>query len=281
MKKTSILIFPTILCLALVSCNQEKPVEETASTTANEAVKAESTGPEVSAPEAGGTIETCSTLGQYFAISTNLHELEFSAEEKEAIVEGFRQGLEGGHGPDFMQEKVSVISSFLQERHQAKAAVESEVNKKAAAEFIEELKTQENVKFSDSGLGYEILEQGEGEPASLTDAVSVNYRGTLIDGTVFDESMDPENPVTFPLGGVIPGFSEGLQLVSKGGKIRLYIPSELGYGDNPRPGGPIKAGSLLVFEVTIQDIQRPELPSAEGLTPPPPPPLPTEEAPTE
>ena len=135
------------------------------------------------------------------------------------------------------QNNVGSISNFLQERHMARAAVESKENKIAAAAFVADLKAKGDVTFTESGLGYTILEKGEGATPKLEDAVSVNYRGTLIDGTVFDEAMDPENAVTFPLGGVIPGFSEGLQLVAKGGKIRLYIPSELGYGDNPRPGG--------------------------------------------
>ncbi|MEQ9825038.1 MAG: FKBP-type peptidyl-prolyl cis-trans isomerase [Puniceicoccaceae bacterium] len=265
MKYPSILTLPVLASLVLIGCNDSQSSDETTSSGTSV-----STSPQVeaSAPTSE-TLQTCQTLGTYFAVSTNLHELEFTAEEKAAIVEGFRKGIEGGQSANFMQESVGVISAFLQERHQQKSAVDSERNKAAAAAFVEELKSSDGVSFTNSGLGYEILKAGEGEPASLRDSVSVNYRGTLIDGTVFDEAMDEESPVTFPLAGVIPGFSEGLQLVGKGGEIRLYIPSELGYGDNPRPGGPIEAGSLLIFDISVQDIQRAKLPTAEDLPVPP------------
>jgi len=268
MNKTSILFIPLIICLALVSCNQDDKATNNAATT----VTTVTAKPAATLPVAEGTLKTCQTLGQYFAISTNLHELSFSEEERAAIVEGFRLGLEGNGDQSFMQDNVQSISAFLQQRHMEKSSVDSKANKAAAAAFIQELKSKGEVIFTDSGLGYVILEAGSETHATAADAVSVNYRGTLIDGTVFDEAMDPEQPVTFPLGGVIPGFSEGLQLIGKGGKIRLYIPSELGYGDNPRPGGAIKAGSMLVFEVTIQDVQSTKAPTAEDLPPPPPPP---------
>lgn len=275
MKKPSFLILPIITCLTLVSCNQEEKATSASEPTVKDNAEQVS---ETASTLPSETEETCRTLGQYFAISTNLHELNFSDAEKAAIVEGFSKGLEGGHDANFMQDNVSSVSAFLQERHMAKSSIESKENKAAAAAFIEELKKEGEATFTESGLGYVIVKPGEAEKPTKADAVSVNYRGTLIDGTVFDEAMDPENPVTFPLGGVIPGFSEGLQLVGKGGEVRLYIPSDLGYGDNPRPGGPIKAGAMLIFDVTIQDIQKPDLPKAEDL--PPPPPIP-EEVPAE
>jgi FKBP-type peptidyl-prolyl cis-trans isomerase len=89
----------------------------------------------------------------------------------------------------------------------------------------------------------------------MSDTVKLHYHGTLIDGTVFDSSVDRGQPASFPMSGVIKGFSGGLTKTQVGGKVRIYIPSELGYGDNPRPGGKIKPGDALIFECELLEIQ--------------------------
>mgnify|MGYP003341512271 FL=1 len=104
-----------------------------------------------------------------------------------------------------------------------------------------------------SGLRYEILKAGEGANPKASDTVKVHYTGTLIDGTVFDSSVQRGEPVEFPLGEVIPGWTEGLQKVNKGGKIKLYVPPSLGYGDNGNDR--IPPGATLVFEVELLDIK--------------------------
>ena len=109
------------------------------------------------------------------------------------------------------------------------------------------------VTTTTSGLQYKIITPGDGSLPTAADTVQVHYRGTLIDGTEFDSSYSHGGPATFPLNGVIPGWTEGLQLISKGGKAELYIPSELAYG--PRGMGQvIGPNSTLVFEVELLDI---------------------------
>ena len=98
------------------------------------------------------------------------------------------------------------------------------------ATFLEENAQREGVQVTESGLQYEVLEEGEGASPGPEDQVSLHYRGTLIDGTQFDSSYDRGEPATFSVGGVIPGFSEGLQLMSEGAHYKFYIPSDLGYG---------------------------------------------------
>jgi FKBP-type peptidyl-prolyl cis-trans isomerase len=88
----------------------------------------------------------------------------------------------------------------------------------------------------------------------MDDTVRLHYHGTLTDGTVFDSSVERQQPASFPMRGVIKGFSGGLTKVKVGGKVRIYIPSELGYGDNPRPGGKIKPGDTLIFECELLEI---------------------------
>ncbi|NDH16464.1 MAG: FKBP-type peptidyl-prolyl cis-trans isomerase, partial [Opitutae bacterium] len=134
---------------------------------------------------------------------------------------------------------------------QAKAAV---ANKEKAKEFFALLASQEGVQKDPSGFFYEILQKGKGATPTMEDTVRLHYHGTLIDGTVFDSSVDRGQPASFPMNGVIKGFSGGLTKTQVGGKIRIYIPSELGYGDNPRPGGKIKPGDTLIFECELLEI---------------------------
>jgi FKBP-type peptidyl-prolyl cis-trans isomerase len=272
MKKSTLSSILLISLLFLAGC-QETQTETTADSASSE--KTESTVAQTEAPESevSADIETCKSIGEYFAFTTQLAALDFTDAELDAIAKGFRKGLEGNTTEESVKAKFPEVSNFLQEKHQKKAAIDSEKNKKLAAEFIEKLKENPEVSFLESGLAYTIIEPGEEEKIGSQNAVAVNYRGSLIDGTVFDEAMDPERPVTFPLNGVIPGFAEGLKLVGNGGKIKLYIPSELGYGDNPRPGSVIEPGALLIFDLTVQDVISPNPGNGiPGNTPPPPPP---------
>lgn len=124
-------------------------------------------------------------------------------------------------------------------------------NEKLGQAFIDAM--PEKPTLSKSGLYYTILAEGDAsKKATRMDLVSVNYKGSLINGTVFDQSR---HPVEFPVAAVVPGFSEGVQLVGVGGKVRLYIPGKLGYGENPPPGCGILPGSMLVFDVEIVGVR--------------------------
>ncbi|MDE7108873.1 MAG: FKBP-type peptidyl-prolyl cis-trans isomerase [Muribaculaceae bacterium] len=106
-----------------------------------------------------------------------------------------------------------------------------------------------------SGLKYVVIKEGTGKSPAATDAVTVHYRGTLTDGTVFDSSFERGEPITFPLNGVIKGWTEGLQLMKEGGTTIFYIPSDLAYGETGTPGGPIPPNAPLIFEVQLIQVQ--------------------------
>ncbi len=128
-----------------------------------------------------------------------------------------------------------------------------EINKKAGQEFLEINKNKAGVTTLPSGLQYEILKKGEGKIPTLTDQVKCHYHGTLIDGTVFDSSIQRGTPATFGVNQVIKGWTEALQLMPVGSKWRLYIPSELAYGESGA-GQAIEPNSTLIFDVEILDI---------------------------
>jgi FKBP-type peptidyl-prolyl cis-trans isomerase len=151
--------------------------------------------------------------------------------------------------------KDKIIQQFQLEQQaktQAKAAQKSGPNKAKGAAFLEANKKNKDVVTTASGLQYKIVKQGAGASPIATDVVKVHYHGTLIDGTVFDSSVQRNEPATFPLNRVIPGWTEGVQLMKVGSKFIFYIPSNLAYGD--RETGSITPGSTLIFEVDLLEI---------------------------
>lgn len=143
--------------------------------------------------------------------------------------------------------------SFLQARAQERMSALNDKTAKVGAEFLAENAKREGVITTESGLQYEVLSSAEGAKPKVSDVVSVHYQGALVDGSVFDSSIERGEPVEFPVGGVIPGWVEGLQLMNVGAKYKFYIPSELAYGaQSPTPA--IPANSTLVFEVELLGI---------------------------
>jgi FKBP-type peptidyl-prolyl cis-trans isomerase len=146
---------------------------------------------------------------------------------------------------------------------QAQAAVQAAVagvqakksadNLAAGAAFLESNKKKAGVKITASGLQYEVITQGKGAKPAATDTVTVNYEGKLIGGTVFDSSIERGEPATFPLNGVIPGWTEGVQLMSVGSKYRFVVPASLAYGEQGA-GNAIEPNSVLIFEVELVSI---------------------------
>ncbi len=130
---------------------------------------------------------------------------------------------------------------------------ESDLEKGEA--FLKENATKEGVKATASGLQYKVLKEGEGKSPKATDTVVVNYKGTLIDGKEFDSSYKRGEPATFPLNRVIPGWTEGVQLMKEGGKCQFTIPSKLAYGERGTPGGPIPPNATLVFEIELISVK--------------------------
>ena len=193
-------------------------------------------------------------MGFIIALQSGLVQLEFDAEEVPFIKKGFIAGANATEADPADKVKLPAFQEFIQKRvmaAQAKAAADIEAANQA---FFEELATDPMVQKSESGLYYKIIKPGATEKPTLEDSVLVHYKGTLIDGTKFDSSYDRGNPAEFPLKGVVKGFGEGLTKIGAGGKIILYIPSELGYGNNPRPGGAIKPGDTLIFECELIEV---------------------------
>lgn len=122
--------------------------------------------------------------------------------------------------------------------------------------FLQENAQREGVTVTESGLQIETIEEGSGASPDASDVVTVHYQGTLIDGREFDSSYKRGQPISFPLNGVIPGWTEGLQHMKEGGKARLVIPSELGYGAQGAPGSIIGPNAVLVFEIELLNVEQ-------------------------
>ncbi|WP_300665297.1 FKBP-type peptidyl-prolyl cis-trans isomerase [Fluviicola sp.] len=165
----------------------------------------------------------------------------------EAISDVF-QGKTMKYSPDQANE---IIQKYIQEITTSKF----EVYKTEGEDFLAENAKKEGITTTDSGLQYEVIEQGTGAKPKNTDTVNVHYHGTLIDGTVFDSSITRGIPATFGVHQVIKGWTEALQLMPVGSKYRLYIPQDLAYGAHPHPGGAIKPFMALVFDVELLGIE--------------------------
>ena len=152
---------------------------------------------------------------------------------------------------DQLAGKPKMTAEASREALNALSAMQSQKNKGKGLAFLEENKKKAGVKVTASGLQYEVLTLGKGPQPKVTSTVKVNYRGTQIDGTEFDSSYKRGEPTTFPLNGVIKGWTEGLQLMPVGSKFRFVIPSELAYGAQGTPSGGIGPDSVLVFEVEL------------------------------
>ncbi|MBW8314564.1 MAG: FKBP-type peptidyl-prolyl cis-trans isomerase [Hydrogenophaga sp.] len=144
------------------------------------------------------------------------------------------------------------FTAKVQAKQAADAKVKAASNKEEGAAFLATNKDKAGVKVTESGLQYEIVRAGSGPMPKATDVVRVHYKGTLLDGTVFDSSYDRGQPAEFGLAQVIPGWSEGVALMPVGSKYTFWIPSELGYGE--AGGGPIPANAMLTFEVELMEI---------------------------
>ncbi len=186
-----------------------------------------------------------------------------------AFSEGLRDAVEGAE-PRLTQEQLGQEMENYQQELSAEmeetAAAESEANIEAGNAFRADYATAEDVMSTESGLLYRVVTAGEGDKPGAEDVVEVHYRGTLIDGTEFDSSYSRGSPVKFPLNAVIPGWTEGLQLMSPGAKYELVLPPELAYGAGGA-GAEIGPNATLVFEVELLSVEpveaAPEAP-AEG-----------------
>jgi FKBP-type peptidyl-prolyl cis-trans isomerase len=177
--------------------------------------------------------------------------------DPDIIYQGLRDGLAENEplvGVEDMEAAIAEMNDILAARGRELAAEAGTLNRAEAEAFLAENGQREGVITTESGLQYEVIEMGDGPSPRATDTVTVNYRGTLLDGTEFDSSYSRGEPATFPLDMVISGWTEGLQLMNVGSKFKFWLPSELAYGSNP-PGPPIGPDAALIFEVELLGIE--------------------------
>lgn len=225
-------------------------------------------GGAVQAPAAAGkpltTVKDRVSYGFGLNIGRNLTrqgvELDF-----ETLARGLKDGLSGSD-PAVSEDDLEAAMAAFQKELRAKEAerrlaadpvlkATADRNKKDGDAFLAANGKKPGVVTTKSGLQYEVMKSGTGKTPKATDTVRTHYHGTLVDGKVFDSSVDRKEPATFPVNGVISGWTEALQLMKVGDKWRLTVPSELAYGLTPRPGGPIGPNAVLVFEVELLAIE--------------------------
>lgn len=198
------------------------------------------------------SIEAQASYGIGLQIGQQLLESGLEGLEPEAILAGLTDAMEG----NMPSVPVEALHNALREIHERADAVRTEKQKSMAVEgqkFLEENQKRDDVTITESGLQFSVINQGEGAIPARTDRVRVHYTGRLIDGTVFDSSVQRGQPAEFPVSGVIPGWIEALTLMPVGSKWELYIPSELAYGERGA-GASIPPFSTLVFEVELLEI---------------------------
>ena len=184
-------------------------------------------------------------------ISQNLAGFDLSADEVALVTAGMTDSLQGKdtHGVDPTQ-----YQGQLQALAQERSARIAQTEKDAGEDFVAAAAAEPGAETTESGLVYRLIEEGDGESPAPTDRVKVHYHGTLRDGTVFDSSRNRGEPATFGLNQVIPCWTEGVAKMKVGGKAKLVCPSDIAYGDRGAPGGVIKPGAALAFEVELLEI---------------------------
>jgi FKBP-type peptidyl-prolyl cis-trans isomerase len=179
---------------------------------------------------------------------------------KDLFVQAFKSDT-----TDYLIEEKSVnqfLSTYYRKMRELKKAEEEaetmkkyEKVKQESITFLNKNKSKEGVMQTESGLQYMVMKAGSGKKPAATDQVKVHYHGTLIDGTVFDSSVDRGEPASFGVNRVIKGWTEGLQLMKEGAKYKFFIPQELAYGSTPRKGGKIRPFDALIFEVELLEVK--------------------------
>lgn len=196
-------------------------------------------------------------LGYMTVHKDGFKELGFGAQEAEAISRGIKLALEDESLDPLYTSRMAEFQVFMEKKYNERQLLREQIrlakskeNIAKGKEFFAGLIMDDSIKSTSSGLYYKILKKGKSKRPSLNDSVLVHYKGKRIDGTEFDSSYKRSKPQDFNLQGVVPGFAEGLTLIGEGGKIILYIPSDLAYGDMGQ-GGIIQPGDTLIFECEL------------------------------
>lgn len=184
------------------------------------------------------------------SIAESLKQQDLDQISPEVLAEAIKEVFSGSEPKYNPNEANTIIQSYINGLNEQKFGAVKEEGEK----FLAENKAKDGITETATGLQFEVVTEGNGKKPSATDTVKVHYHGTLIDGTIFDSSVQRGEPATFGVHQVIPGWTEALQLMSEGSKYRLYIPQNLAYGANPHPGGAIKPYATLVFDVELLEV---------------------------
>jgi FKBP-type peptidyl-prolyl cis-trans isomerase len=195
------------------------------------------------------------SVGYQFGQNLKKMETDLDPEVLSAAIQDGLSGRESRLSDEEMRAAVTSLRERTMAAMQASIKEQGQKNLAQGEKFLAENKTKEGVKTTASGLQYKVLKKGEGPSPKAGDTVTVHYRGTFVDGTEFDSSYQRGKPATFPLTGVIPGWTEALQLMKKGSKWELYIPADLAYGERGA-GNRIPPNSTLLFEVELLSMEK-------------------------
>lgn len=230
-------ILPIFLLLAMIGCSKQ----DGSASTANVLVETH--------------IDSISySIGMDIASSFNQQSVDVNPD---VFIKGFMTKYKGDSTlltDENMRKVLAAFRNELRQKQQEVAKMRAENNKKAGEEFLAENRKKDGVVETESGLQYKVLVSAEGPSPSVTDKVKVHYTGRLLDGTVFDSSVERGQPASFRVNGVIKGWTEALQLMRVGEKWELYVPSQIAYGERGS-GRQIGPNELLIFEVELLGIE--------------------------
>jgi FKBP-type peptidyl-prolyl cis-trans isomerase len=207
-------------------------------------------------------------IGWFMGKNSQAETFDFTKDQLDAVSRGFTTAAAGKEAPTDLQKIGPQVEQFVKARQDAYLGKLKKQGLADAEKFFADVKKKPGVVVLPDGLVYEITKPGTGPNVKVTDTVVAHYTGTLINGNVFDTSLQPRQPgspvepAEFPLDQVIPGWTEGLQKINKGGKIKLYIPPQLAYGDEGRPG--IPPSSALIFDIEVIDVKPTPGPASLG-----------------
>ena len=239
--------------LTVVGCGEEKAAPAAVAQAAEVQTPAPAKVSDQSSFEDKASYAVGASVGGYIAQLVKEQAELLGGIKTDLIEQGFKDALaqQSSLTQEQIEETLRALDQKVQEQMAAKAKAEAQQNLDAGSKFLEENAKKEGVVTTASGLQYKILKAGTGKKPTASDTISVKYKGSTIDGQVFDEQKEP---VTFPLQNMIAGWVEGLQLMQEGSVFELYIPASLAYGENGA-GGLIKPNSVLVFNVELVSVQ--------------------------